>query len=356
MMKSTSLAFMLLLGIGNIHSARTQDVETPVSPPCPPPGLETVMSTQEECNCFYAFVGSDVGDYQNFWREDAVLHYPAAGKYSGPDGIAEYTAFATNGVFVSKYSRVGDQIILDVTSTSPGQCKMLLIEQGNWHANSKYTVDNKEGCASTAGAAIVTYNLTGNSEKMISVSEQVLWLPDLMTSDFFPLFAFSTSIAEYVCDQIVNTCKDYSVEGDQTRGLKLKKVGKKGKNTKKKNMKQPKFPHGTDLDMETCVKMFNELPDLSYPNNANAGFLDGNSKGCRAIHAFLASSNDIHCPHITFEAEEDINGQVKCNESAGILKSNVFTEEEIGKILFAAQTFFGFDESAGIVRSESCPN
>lgn len=359
MTNMTSLAFLLLLGIGNIPSARTQDVEPPTSPPCPPPGLETVMSTQQQCDCFYAFAASDLEDYQSFYAEDSVLHYPSGGKYFGPGGIEEYNSFITNGVMITNYTRVGSPIFLDVSSTAPGQCKIFLVESANIHANPVYTLDNKEACASITVGVKFDYGLTGNPEKMVSIRKQDVWLSNKIIGEMFPLFTSSTPTAEYVCDQIVNTCKDYSVEDqmnkNQTRGLKSKKAGKKGKATKKKSVKQPKVPDGNDLDMEACVEKYLALPDVTYDNGSSDAYIDGNSKGCRALHSFFASNNDIHCPHITFEAEADINGKFKCDESAGVLQSDLFTEAEIGQILFLATNYFGFDESGGRVQMESCP-
>jgi hypothetical protein len=343
---SPSFFLLMLLSIGDIRFARTQDVQ----PPCPPPGLETVVSTPEECNCFYAFAASDLEDYQSNYATDSILHYAQAGKYVGPDGISEYTSFATNGVFVSEYTSVGNPVVLNVTSTALGQCKVFVIENGNWHANPKYTLDNEEGCASTTVGLTFTYSLTGNPEAMISVNNNDVWLPNNLLSEFFPLFTSSDASANYVCDQIVNTCKDYAVD-QPTRQLKAsKKQGKKVKAAKK-----AKKGNGTGISMEECLKKYHELPDLGYPNSGDVAFVDGNSKGCRVLHSFFAANNKIHCPHISFEAEADINGQFKCNESAGTLLSDVFTEAEIGQILFVGQNVFGFDASGGRVVKEACP-
>ena len=73
------------------------------------------------------------------------------------------------------------------------------------------------------------------------------------------------------------------------------------------------------------------------------------------MHSFFASNNDIYCPHITFEAEVDINGKFKCDKSAGVLQSDLLTEAEIGQILFLATNYFGFDKSGDRVQMESYP-
>ncbi len=68
------------------------------------------------------------------------------------------------------------------------------------------------------------------------------------------------------------------------------------------------------------------------------GLLDGNTFGCRLLHASLATENSDHCPHISFLPEEDKNGNIKCQESKGVAASDLFTEFELDVIEISSQS------------------
>ena len=86
--------------------------------------------------------------------------------------------------------------------------------------------------------------------------------------------------------------------------------------------------------MKKCLKKFNELPAFDSANGFT--YLDGNSKGCRNLHSSYALTNPDHCPHVSFKADEDVNGFVKCNESEGLLPTDLFSPATIGLFGYAA--------------------
>ena len=77
-------------------------------------------------------------------------------------------------------------------------------------------------------------------------------------------------------------------------------------------MKKLKNDHKYGLDMETCLKKFHELPEITWGrNDVNRGCVDGNKKVCRLLHSFMTTKIDIHCLNVSFEAEEENNGKYK---------------------------------------------
>jgi hypothetical protein len=370
---SSSFFILFVLCIGGLDKTRlvhAQNLPENDALPCPPPGLETVVdgSNTDNCNCFYALAGLDsldslVLDY-SLLTEDSYMHYGPAGKYFGPDGVEEYLAMLFNGTFVTETTLVGDPIPKHVKSIGPGKCEILMASHANFHVNPFYTKNNTEACSSMVVGTLSTFELTGNPEQMISVQKHEMWTPNSFATDLWALFVDTVAAAEYVCDKILNSCKDYSVQdADErrnraTRALKKSKKGATKSKTKsnkasKKGKKVHKSPEA--VDMEMCIQKYNALPDITIGADGTTGFIDGNSQACRVLHSFMASKNDDHCPHITFEPEVDKNGKIKCNESAGEYHSDIFTAEEIGFMLFAGQNFFGFDETAARITYEACP-
>merc|ERR1711862_86748 len=72
-----------------------------------------------------------------------------------------------------------------------------------------------------------------------------------------------------------------------------------------------------------CVNMLESLPytqgDLAY--------FDGNSSGCRNMHAVFAASNTDHCAHLSFVPQADPNGKVKCQNSSSTSPENSLTKQ-----------------------------
>ena len=76
-----------------------------------------------------------------------------------------------------------------------------------------------------------------------------------------------------------------------------------------------------------CIKAMSELP--VYEENELGYFMYiGNNTGCRAIHAGMAKTNRDHCPHISFESQEDKNGKFRCDNSVANDLYYNFTEDE----------------------------
>lgn len=183
------------------------------------------------------------------------------------------------------------------------QCSATIAERRHMKFNSDYT-DNQEVCFAALSGAVINYQMTGTGT--IEVKTIDTYFPD----DFIKesqIVLDTEATAEFVCD-----------------------VHLKCKHAKKLKSKSSKSSQG----MKKCLKKFNKLP--AFDNANGFTYLDGNSKGCRNLHSSFALTNPDHCPHVSLKAEKDVNGFVKCNESEGLLPTDLFSAETIGMFGAAA--------------------
>jgi len=351
------LPFSLAITLGKSALAQT--------PPCPPPGLEKVVDTEEKCLCFYSLAGSglDLGNELTFstaFTDDTIQEVTETGSYYGVDGIAEYLSFVKSGGegFTNGFIRIGTPLFLDMTGSTVQQCVATIVDRRRVSFNSRFLVDNQEACVDTLIGNTLYYKMTGIQEAPITVQRIKGWVPNELFS-ILTTVTDTKATAEYVCDVLVNSCDMGSIAkpAKKSKKGKAKKVSKSSSQSltpvylHKNNKKFKKHNQLERKNIAKCVVDFNALP-LSDSSNKTI-YLDGNSRGCRIQHAFYASSNPDHCPHVSFEADEDVNGLVKCTKSKLRPLTDLFSEKEVGLFLFAG-TMLGLGESGIDLQMKAC--
>jgi len=94
---------------------------------------------------------------------------------------------------------------------------------------------------------------------------------------------------------------------------------------------------GFDVDTNgPCQARLGDLPIFTDGDK-----VDGNSIGCRSLHAVFAAENPKHCAHISFEPMEDPLCRIKCQESALIDVMDLYNTADIS-------SFRQFAEDKGI--------
>ena len=343
------LLFVLILlttsnSSGGILPARSQ-----ITLPCPVPGLENVMETQDDCDCFYASALSNTEEFQDFdsyYTPDSVLHYPRAGIYTGPDAIREYLVYVLNGVFLSVDTplKLFPRAFMYSKATAPGQCKLFYAAKVLINFNPEFTIDHQEACMDITVGLKLDYSLTGNDQTRIAIKSVDVWTNDIFVASLNSITYGSPQTAKYVCDKIVNTCEDYSIP-ERKLTTAQKEVRKNGNILSR-------------IKMRKCLREYNALPGATYPSDGTIiSYADGDAKACRALHSFMTTLNLDHCPHISFEREVDVNGKYKCSESAFIHPDAPFTSEEIDFLEFHGVNTFGYPEDSpgGRVLQGACP-
>ena len=75
-------------------------------------------------------------------------------------------------------------------------------------------------------------------------------------------------------------------------------------------------------------------------------------QSCRKLHAVFAAENAHHCAHLSFKPMADPKGKVKCQESAQLSVSDLFSDDLFAKLAdFAVKLGFEPDQYA---RSSPC--
>lgn len=326
-------------------------------PPCPPPfppGLEDVVNSAEKCACFYSLLGSglDLGDSSTFstvFTDDSVQSVAQTGQYVGVDGISEYLTFVKGGEngFVKDYILINAPLFLDMTGTTTQQCVATIAERRQLPFNSIFLQDNQDLCVDIVAGSTLTYTMTGDPTAPITVQTVNAWAPDELISGTFGLFVNTAATADFVCDAIVNSCGF----DDSRRSLNTSRRLSNSKTSK--SSKVSKTPPNA---MEKCLENYNALP-ATTSKAGKLTYIDGNSKGCRILHGVFAKSNSDHCPHISFEADEDVNGLVKCIKSKeGLLTgpTGLFTEQQL-ELFMHASTILGLGPTGIDIQMQACP-
>jgi len=341
-------------------------------PPCPPPGLDAVVNTPEKCMCFYSLISSglDVGDastYPNIFTDDTIFQVFQVGKFVGLDNIVEYISFFS-GIFITSFVLIGNPVFLEVSSSSIGQCVAVISERRQFSLNPEFMQNNSPQCVDAQTATRMEYSLTMDPTKPISIHKIFGYINDEFISDVLTLFD-TPATSENICNNIFK-CEDIEnkpvlkkLKKNKKRKNLLKKLKKKRINNtitiaptsrnilKKHNVKKNK--KGKNLiggRMSECMKTFDALP-LTTPGELS--YVDGNSKLCRIFHSHYASTNPVHCPHVTFEADADIHGYVKCNESKQMSLADGFTQENLGMLMIASE-ILGLGTSGIVTQKNAC--
>ena len=70
----------------------------------------------------------------------------------------------------------------------------------------------------------------------------------------------------------------------------------------------------------TCMEDLAKLPMIT-----TGARVDGNTQGCRMLHAVFADTNpEDHCAHLSFSPLEDPKGKFKCQESEDVRPEDLF--------------------------------
>ena len=294
--------YFKLLSICLIYLPTSSFILADEDQPCPPPvpGIAEIVDTEAKCACFYALASSglqlgDSSTFEGVFTDETVQTFSQTGKYYGVDGISEYLSFVAGGTYVKDYNLVGVPTLLDMSETTSDKCVSIFAERRSLPFNRKFTQGNVPLCVDAIAGARVEYNLTGDPDTPVVVKTINVWLPDEIISETFPYLSDSPATKLFICKTLVEDC-DNEVENKARKILQ-------------------------------CVRKYNELPSVDTINGLT--YIDGNSKGCRILHSSFAKTNNLHCPHISFEADEDANGFVKCNISEELDPYSLFPEGTI---------------------------
>jgi hypothetical protein len=255
-----------------------------------------------ECAIAYQGLGFDLlnyDEYPTYFRDDSVMQLAQAGEYVGPDAIVEYAKFAapnsaylTTVVVREQKSRSGGY------DFDTGLCIFDLAIRRRFELNYSTTNNDVEPFDTFSGAKLY-YSLEENYIKRVNV-----WFPKGYVEFVFGQVLRSEGTYQFVCGVLANACSGII----------------------------------TDHDPNTCAADLEALP----PTDAG-GYVDGDSSGCRALHAVFAAQNPtLHCAHVSINAADaDTVGAVKCSQSKFFPVEDLHSEEDL-------EFFYDLVRAAGV--------
>jgi len=248
--------------------------------------------------------------YNTYFDETSTLTLAQAGVYTGPDAIEEYVKFADEN---SPYIQAKREYVQETTMTgfdpTTNICKFTTYIVNGFDFNPALTA----GSTITHGYIINTH-YSAATNKVPTVH---LYFTAPFTEAAFMQLQ-TRKVDEFVCEILLGpVCMEEL--GDQAE---------------------------QGLTKQKCLKRLSNLPLAEGEYHS----VDGNSQGCRYLHAVFAQTNPSHCAHVSLIPAKDPKGNSKCQTSAGLSPDEFFTQTEIDGLydLLGTQTALGLDQDTWV--------
>lgn len=228
------------------------------------------------------------------YRENSVMILPEAGIYEGIEDIEEYVSFATQA---SPYIASGPGLPHfepRIVGFNGEECEY------HWSILNFYEMDATLVEQQASFTAPLLIKIFMDYDEVYMRRAYVHYTKPFLAY-FFSLLA-TRSTAEFVCNE---------VWGSAACAQQL----------------------GVAPPPDDCVERMLELPlatgDL---------FVDGDSFGCRLLHAAFAHTNARHCAHVSLDPlDTDPDGGTVCAESSQLPLTDFFTTDEMEQFVQFAQ-------------------
>ena len=221
------------------------------------------------------------------YRDDSVMILPEAGSYVGESSILEYVKFADENF--SPYVKQGplnlgqQQKVIGYDGN--GQCEY------HWLRVSGYSM-NEEFVESESHFALPVLTKVFLSFEENYMTRAYVYYAQPFLEFYFGDQLNTEKVAEYVCDQALGSDGCRQLVGDPPAD---------------------------------CVEQFlaKDLTDANF-------YVDGDSRGCRALHATFVPKNPGHCEHVSLDPTDlDYWGSLKCGVSEQLPHSRFFDDGDI---------------------------
>ena len=241
--------------------------------------------------------------YGEFFKDDSALINWQAGTYTGAESIEEYARFLSpTNPSVDVADGAHQPGLRGIVN---GTCEILLL------TNSWYTFNSngaRAGSYNVTLMSLINYDPAENYIKSLALN-----LPEKWMEPLFGTTLGTDRTHQMVCTVMKDSCPEvWSANQDFLATAVTTQTAR--------------VAGGDDEAMGACISHLASLPAVT-----DEVYIDGNSHGCRAFHAYYASVNNVHCPHVSFIPMEDEDGKIKCQNSEGVLQTDYFTEDDIAK-------------------------
>ena len=243
--------------------------------------------------------------YNTYFDASSTMTLAQTGVYTGPDAIQEYVYFADeNSSYIQAKQTYVQETVPSGFDPITNICKFTTYVINGFDFEPGLTSGN----TLNYGAIVHTYYSAVTNK--IPVVQVFYTVPMLMS--FFKQLQ-TRQVDNFVCDVLLGPGCTAEL-GDQAEpGL-----------TKRK-----------------CLNRLSHLPLLEGEEN----WIDGNSQGCRYLHAVFALTNPFHCAHVLLIPAKDPKGNYICHWSADLSPDELFTQTKIDGLydLCGTQMSLGLD-------------
>jgi len=311
--------------------------------------------TADQRFCIGALLGAQFkltedADYSQWFDENSVMTLAQTGSYFGTDGIQEYVEFVYNPLTFLETARV--DIPFNPFTGGPGQAVIpnvnTIVRDGQ---KCEVTVaiklcqtfpDPQVDTSSIGKSAdmILGYRLFFDvkefeppfAQSKILVNKAGVYFPDAYLAELFGVGFVTDAMRQNICKIMRDSCAP---------------------------IWEMNFEEA-DRTIPNCVQEMAKL-DPAQTATFNAvnleGYIDGNTSGCRTLHAAFAEKNPFHCPHISFMPVADPAGGIKCQDET--TANRVSPEDVFGtaNLLFfetVGKAFYGLPEEYSFSSTETC--
>eukprot|EP00656_Telonema_subtile_P048721 TRINITY_DN5880_c0_g1_i2.p1 TRINITY_DN5880_c0_g1~~TRINITY_DN5880_c0_g1_i2.p1 ORF type:complete len:385 (+),score=49.41 TRINITY_DN5880_c0_g1_i2:182-1336(+) len=222
-------------------------------------------------------------NYDKWFDDNTTMTLAQAGVYVGAEGIAEYVKFALkDSPYVKDANLVTYTGYLREWNAASSEC----VFAGGIYFD--YVINFGLPRFKAAVMVRVDYRPADNK-----ISRLMAYYDTPFLQYFFGALAGSSGAKNFVCGALRGSCTS----------------------TWEAN--------GRPSDDE-CVARLDALPVTT----GVFAHVDGNTSGCRLLHAVFADSNPDHCNHISFTPRSDPKGRIKCQTSLNIPHGYGFTDAD----------------------------
>lgn len=251
------------------------------------------------------FVINDFNQYPQYFRDDSYMHLAQAGIYQGADHIEEYVKFA--------YAEYSPYTSIDNPDDPPPNNSFLRYKDGQCEFLSLYKT--KEFFDANNTNAIEPFDYLVMVKIYLDFSQR-----------------YFRKIHVYYTDDFLRVYFNVALNSDATRRYVCEQV-----------MAGPCQSQLNVTNATACEETLKALPTADGANN----YIDGNSQGCRNLHAAFAATNPTqHCAHLSFPPRADPNGNIKCQTSSATPPTSLFTESDFAAYRQEAEKY-GIDPVKG---------
>jgi len=263
-----------------------EDVNKPIIPLTKAEQDVLLPLEASDCVAKFAALGYRIENfhkYARYFRDTSKIILSEAGEYVGAEDIEEYIRFVSDSSpYIKKYEILGATSSFKIADKEARTCTF--VQQ----TIQKLGMDPEFGREATFLVPVMTKTVFEYDDNYIS-SIYVFYSKEFL-SYFFGTLLNTDKTRGFICDvSSSHSCNATHISTNYNQ----------------------------------CVSQLKDMPIFTN------GAVDGKDYGCRVLHAAFAVKNARHCPHISFEPQEDSKGNIKCQESKSYSSSDYFDKEDM---------------------------